>query len=204
MNDNATIFVIDDDPAVRDSLKLLLEQENYNVETFENAGEFLAEYNPTPYSCAIVDVRMPGIDGFQLQAELTRRGNMLPVIFLTGHGDIPLSVRAIKMGALDFLTKPVRADAILATIRTALMESERLSKQVDELHSNAARLSSLTEREQEVMALAINGLNNKLIARSLGISHRTVEIHKARLLKKAGVDNLFELARIVDTNGFRA
>lgn len=203
MNANATVFVIDDDAAVRDSLTILLEQDGIVVETFDSAEAFLAAGRPVRHTCAILDIRMPGLDGMQLQAELSKRGVLLPLIFLTGHGDIPLSVRAIKAGAVDFLTKPVTGTALLQSVQAALLESDRLSTQSEVIQTAAARVASLTDREREVMALAVEGLANKEIARRLGISHRTVEIHKARLMNKTGADTLLELARIAEAGGLR-
>lgn len=203
MSRKPTVFVIDDDPAVRDSLALLLEQEDLVVKTFDSAEAFLANCEPPPHSCAIVDIRMPGMDGLPLQAELTRRGIPMPVIFLTGYGDIPMSVRAIKAGAVDFLTKPVTGNALLESVQAALLESERLGTQSEQNQTAAARIASLTQREREVMVLAVNGLANKEIARHLGISHRTVEIHKARIMHKTGADTVLELARIAEAGGLR-
>lgn len=203
MNASATVFVVDDDPAVRDSLTLLLEVEDIVVESFASAEAFLAVCRPAPRCCAIVDIRMPGMDGLQLQDELTRRKLLLPIIFLTGHGDIPLSVRAIKAGAVDFLTKPVTGAALLESVQAALLESERLSTQAEENQTAAERVANLTEREREVMALAVDGMPNKEIARCLGISHRTVEIHKARIMRKTGAETLLDLARIAEAGGLR-
>lgn len=204
MNGSATVYVIDDDPAVRESLTLLLEQEGFVVECFACAEDFLSTMPTVYHSCAIVDFRMPGIDGLQLLEELTRRGIRLPVIFLTWHAAIPLSVRSIKAGAIDYLTKPVRVAALLESVQAALRESERLGLQDRECQSASARLASLTEREREVMALAVKGLPNKEIARRLGISYRTVEIHRARLMRKVGADTLLDLARIAEAAGLRA
>jgi len=198
-----TVFVVDDDPAVRDSLTLLLEQEDLTVETFDSAEAFLAMCPPVPGCCAIFDINMPGMNGLQLQEELSKRGIALPVIFLTGHGDIPLSVRAIKAGAVDFLTKPATGAALLESVKAALLEGERLSRQVEANQTAAARVGSLTDREREVMVLAVEGLPNKEIARRLGISHRTVEIHKARIMHKTGVDSLLDLVRIAEACGMR-
>lgn len=203
MKGNATVFVVDDDHPVRDSLTLLLEQEDIAVESFDSAESFLAACRSLPRSCAIVDIRMPGMGGMQLQAELSRRGVLLPIIFLTGHGDIPLSVRAIKAGAVDFLTKPVTGTALLESVQAALRESERMSVQAEANHTATTRIANLTEREREVMALAVDGLPNKEIARRLGISHRTVEIHKARIMHKTGADTLLDLARIAEASGLR-
>lgn len=203
MNGDATVFIVDDDPAVRDSLTLLLEQEGLAIETFESAEAFLAVCRSAPRSCAIVDIRMSGMDGMQLQAELSRRGVLLPVIFLTGHGDIPLSVRAVKAGAVDFLTKPVTGAALIQSVQAALLESKKLSSKAEINQTAATRVASLTEREREVMVLAVEGRHNKEIARHLGLSHRTVEIHKARIMHKTGADTLLDLARIVDASGLR-
>lgn len=204
MNDDTTIFVIDDDPAVRDSLTLLLEQEGVAIETYDSAETFLAGYRPSPRSCAIVDIRMPGIDGLQLQSELSKRGVLLPIIFLTGHGDIPLSVRAIKAGAVDFMTKPVTGSALRERVQVALLECEALNEKEIKNHTAASLVARLTEREREVMALAVEGHANKEIARRLLISHRTVEIHKARIMYKTGADNLLDLSRIAEASGFRS
>lgn len=204
MSGKATVFIVDDDHAVRDALTLLLEQEDLAIETFESAEAFLAACRPVPSSCAIIDIRMPGMDGMQLQTELSRRGVLLPLIFLTGHGDIPLSVRAIKAGAVDFLTKPVTSAALMQSIQVALLESERLNSQAAINQMAATCVASLTEREREVMVLAAEGLPNKQIARHLGISHRTVEVHKTRIMHKTGADTLLDLARIVDASGLRA
>jgi len=198
MNARATVFAIDDNSLIRDWLTLLLEQEDIAIEAFDSAESFLEAYRPLPRSCAILDIHMPGMDGMQLQAELSRRGVLLPIIFLTGQGDISLSVCAIKAGAIDFLTKPVRHTTLLESVQAALRESERLTMQAEAINSAMARVASLTERERQVMALAIDGLPNKKVARHLGISHRTVEIHKARIMHKTGAGNLLDLARIAN------
>jgi FixJ family two-component response regulator len=202
MNNKATVYVVDDDPAVRDSLTLLLEQEDIAVEAFDSGESFLtACHGAPPNSCAIIDIRMPGMDGTQLHAELLRRGIRLPVIFLTGHGDIPMSVRAIKAGAIDFLTKPVTGAALLESLRTALNESERLDRQSRKSQTAKERFDGLTLRERQVMSLALQGHANKEIARRLGISHRTVEIHRARVMQKTGANTLLDLARIAQQSG---
>ncbi len=200
MNNHATIYVIDDDAALRDALALLLELDDFSVETFASPMDFLTvcESAAGPRSCAIVDLRMPGMDGLQLQEALTQRGIRLPIVFLSGHGDIPTSVRAIKAGAVNFLTKPVTGVALRKSIEAALQEGARLYAQSQAQQTSAMRLDSLTDREREVLFLATEMLPNKEIARKLGISHRTVEIHKARLMQKTGAATVLDLVRLVD------
>lgn len=201
MSERRTVMIVDDDPAVRDSLALLLEQERLAVETYESAEAFLAAGRFGPRRCAILDIRMPGIDGLKLQSVLSARGVVLPLIFLTGHGDIPMSVRAMKAGAVDFLTKPVTRSALLESVHAALLESDRLRLQAEASRTASARIGSLTEREREVMMLMAQGLANKEIARRLDISHRTVEIHKARVMRKTGAATVLDLARIAREGG---
>lgn len=204
MSDQTKIFVVDDDPAVRDSLTLLLEQEELAVQAFDSAESFLAACDPAWRGCAIIDVRMPGMDGVQLQEELSRRCRLLSVIFLTAFGDIPMTVQAIKAGAVDFLTKPVTGAALMQSVQAALAESDRLQAQAASNHVATSRLSGLTLREREVMALAVAGHSNKEIARRLGISHRTVEIHRGRIMQKTGTSSLLDLARIAQESGVLA
>lgn len=196
MNETPTVYIVDDEAAVRDALHLLLKREPFAVEVCDSAEDFLARPLAERHGCAIVDVRMPGMDGLQLQEELGRRSIALPIIFLTGHGDIPMSVRAIKGGAVDFLTKPVAAERLLQAIHAALIESRRLQTRTSSNRQAASSLAQLTEREREVMLLALAGHPNKEIARRLGISHRTVEIHRAHILRKTGAANLLDLARL--------
>ncbi len=196
------VFIVDDDLAVRDSLSMMLEQESFVVKAFESGEAFLATYQQECHGCAVVDVRMPGMDGLQLQKEMVSRKILLPIIFLTGHGDIPMSVSAIKTGAVDFLTKPITRERLLAAIKPAIRESEKILAQVASTQESKALLASLTEREIEVMALAIAGFPNKEIARRLGISHRTVEIHKSKIMHKTCAENLLDLASIAHEGGF--
>lgn len=197
----ATVFIVDDDPAIRDSLTLMISQENIMVKGFESADAFLAAIQPEHLGCAIIDIRMPGMDGMQLQETLCQRNIQLPVIFLTGHGDIPMSVRAIKAGAVDFLTKPVTREKLMASVRSAIIESEKILSKNNHHQNALSHIADLTGRERDVMALAIQGHPNKEIARQLGISHRTVEIHKAKIMRKTGAINLLDLVRIVHEGG---
>lgn len=191
-----TVYVVDDDEAVRDALAMLLEAAGHAVVTFESAVEFIAYYTPGICGCIILDVDMPGMDGFELQVKLTQFGARIPVIFLTGHGTIPATVRAIKAGAIDFLTKPVDGSLLLTRVRNALDQCIDHQKETVTSLSITSRLAKLSKRELEVMALAVAGYTSKNIAQRLGISFRTVEIHRAHIMQKTGSSNLLELARI--------
>ena len=196
MNDNARIFIVDDDAAVRDSLTMLLEAAGYAVETFRCAGDFLGYISHPINGCIILDVNMPDMDGPALQEELIRRGLQLPVIFLSGHGTIPVTVRTIKAGAMDFLTKPVDGSELMGLVQKALEQDSFKQKKMSSYQSVYSRLATLTAREREVLTLAIAGHVSKEIGKRLGISYRTVEIHRARVLQKTGASNLLELAHI--------
>jgi FixJ family two-component response regulator len=196
-----TVYIVDDDPAVRDSLTLMLQQDGYRIRSFESGEAFLAVADTTTHGCAIIDIRMPGMDGIQLQEEILRRQIPLPVIFLTAHGDIPKSVKAMKAGAVDFLTKPVTRRDLLAALQAASREIAHIETSVANRSQAQAQLETLTERELQVTQLAILGHSNKEIARKLGISHRTIEIHKSNIMKKTGALNLLELARIAHDAG---
>ena len=196
-----TVFVVDDDPAVRDSLSLLLETEGLPVECHESAESFLDTYSADRPGCMVLDVRMNAMSGPELQSELARRGSRLPIIFLTAHGDIPMTVRAMKAGARDFLTKPINGTELLERIQAVLRsERERLNQQ-ESLGREIKRLEYLTQREHEVMMLALAGRANKTIAKQLGISYRTVEIHRSHILQKTGSANMLELAQLASTCG---
>lgn len=196
-----TVFIVDDDAAVRDALALLCDSDGLPAETFDSAEAFLAACHADWRGCIVLDVRMPDMKGPELQDELARRNISLPIIFLTAHGDIPTTVRAIKGGAVDFLTKPIDGSVLLQRIRETIELSVRMQEKAAVSHSLRERLDALTEREREVMALAATGHPNKEIARRLGISHRTVEIHRARVMNKLGAANLIELSRIAEACG---
>lgn len=196
-----TVFVVDDDAAVRDSVCLLLETAGLAVEAHDSAESFLAALDPQRYGCLVLDMRMPGMGGLELQAELARRGALLPIIFLTAHGDIPMTVRAMKAGAADFLTKPVDGAELIERIEAALLRARSDRESVAARQEARARLAALTEREQEILALAVAGCTNKDIARRLGISFRTVEVHRSHILLKTGAATLIELAQLVAAGG---
>lgn len=198
---NPNVFIIDDDAAVRDSLSLMIELAGIQVQSFSNAKAFLNAHQANCFGCIIVDVQMPEMDGMQLQEELLRLNITLPIIFLTGHGNIPMSVKAIKAGAMDFLTKPVIREELLSCIDEAFIKAEKNINNMLQNQSTLCCLSKLTEREKEVMKLAVKGLSNKEIAAYLGISHRTVEIHKSKIMQKTGAENLIDLVLIVHESG---
>jgi FixJ family two-component response regulator len=190
------VFVVDDDQAVRDGLTMLCEAAGLQVKAYESAESFLSELELAQWGCLVLDVRMKGMSGIQLHEELIHREFHLPVIFLTGHGDIPMSVRAIKAGAVDFLTKPVSGAELLDRIIDVLDGQRDLYEQHEEIKAHKRRLGELTPRESEVLMLALAGNNNKTIGKQLQISFRTVEIHRSRILRKMGVANMLELARL--------
>jgi len=198
-----TVYIIDDEHAIRDSLALMIAQENIPVMTFESAEAFLAVCPQECYGCAIIDYRMPEMDGLQLQEELAKRNISLPIIFLTGHGNIPTSVKAMKAGAIDFLTKPVRREKLISVVTNAMIESERTLTESASCKEAEKCIATLTEREYDVMLLAIQGHHNKDIARKLGISHRTVEIHKSNIMHKTGANHVLDLARIAHKSGLK-
>lgn len=191
-----TVFIVDDDAAVRDSLSLLCESAGLRAECFDCAEAFLAAYRPQKTGCLVLDVRMPNMSGQQLHEELACHGDPPPIIYLTAHGDIPMTVRAIKAGAQDFLTKPVDGALLIERIQLALASDLAARQHKDALSGQCARLAQLTEREREIMARAVAGDSNKVIAKRLGISHRTVEIHRTHILQKIGVHNMLELAKV--------
>jgi two-component system response regulator FixJ len=192
------VFIVDDDDAVRRGLTALLGAKGYAVQAFGSAEAFLKALPPHPSGCLLVDIRMPHMSGLELQRELNRRGIALPVIVITGHGDVPVAVAALKAGAVDFLEKPFDSDAILAAIGEALQRgtSSAASGLTLDRETLVARVAQLTPREREVMDLVVAGQPNKVIAHRLQIALRTVEIHRARVMDKTAARNLSELVRI--------
>jgi FixJ family two-component response regulator len=197
----AVVFVIDDDPSVRQSLSDLLATVGLRVETFGSAADFVRDRFPAGPSCLVLDIRLPGLSGLDLQAELAKAGMHLPVIFITGHGDIPMTVRAMKAGAVEFLTKPFRDQDLLDAVQRALeLDRARRARErsVGELR---ARFQSLTPREQEVIALAGAGLMNKQIAGKLGVAEITVKVHRGNAMKKLQAKSLADLIRLSQALG---
>jgi two-component system response regulator FixJ len=200
MSISEKIYVVDDDAAVRDSLRMLLKADGHEVTTYASAEEFLGACEQGIHGCAILDIKMPGLDGQALQAEMNRRGVRLPVIFLSGQGTIPVTVRTIKAGAVDFLTKPVDGAELLSSVREALKQDMSQAGQEANRQTFSPQLSALTAREREIMLLTIEGQTSKEIAKQLSIRYRTVESHRAHILRKTGASNLIELARIASQN----
>jgi FixJ family two-component response regulator len=196
-NEPATVFIVDDDEAVRGSLKLLLKTIGVPAQAYASAQEFLDTFDAQRPGCLVLDIRMPGMSGLELQEALNARGALLPIIFITGHGDVPMAVEAMQRGALDFLQKPFRDQDLLDRIHKAL-ERDRAGREL--LGNRAtirARIAELTPREREVLALVTEGKANKVIAGDLGVSQRTVEIHRAHVMEKMGANSLAHLVRMV-------
>ncbi len=196
MSADRIVFVVDDDDAVRDSLCALLESDGFKTEGFATGQAFLDTYSPDDSGCLIVDVQMPGMSGLELQARLAAQQIDVPIIVITGHGDVPIAVQALKAGALDFFEKPFTDDTILDSVRRALEHSEQLQKEKSLAADAAARIARLTAREHDVLEQLVTGRPNKVIAYELGISPRTVEIHRARVMEKMQARSLSHLVRM--------
>ena len=196
MADAPLVHVVDDDEAVRDSLALLLESSGMSARTYDSAAAFLRALPNLASGCVLTDVRMPDLDGLELQRRLMELGVQMPVIVMTGHGDVPIAVEALKAGAADFLEKPFDDAQLLAAVSSALAAGQRAQDEQAALAGIARRLTSLTPREREVLDRLVAGQPNKSIAYDLGSSPRTVEVHRARVMEKMGVRNLPELVRM--------
>ena len=196
-----TVFIVDDDPAVRESMALLMASAGLVSHGFSSAADFLAAYEVGTSGCLVLDVRMPGMSGTELQERLAEMGADVPIVFLTAYADVPVAVGAVRAGAVDFLTKPVEAEMLLDRVRAALTLD--LSRQEDRAEEARARhrLDALTPREREVLRFVVAGLTNKGIAKSLGLSRRTVETHRANIRRKIGATSLPELVRAAAAGG---
>jgi two-component system response regulator FixJ len=191
-----TVFVVDDDPAIRFAMQALMESIGLKHEILASGDEFLENVSDQRPGCLVLDIRMPGLGGLELQEELIRRGNTLPIIFITGHGDVPMAVDAMQKGAVDFIQKPFRDQDLLDRVREALATDEEQRKTQQEHAEVAERLARLTNREREVFDLVVTGKPNKVIAYELGVSQRTVEIHRARVMEKMCAKSLADLVKM--------
>ncbi len=196
MNAEPTVFVVDDDRDVRDSLRDLVKSVKLAVKSYDSGESFLNEYDPSVPGCLLLDVRMPGMSGLEVQETLRARKLHIPIIFMTGHGDIPMAVQAVQNGALDFLKKPVREQALLDRIRTALERDAELRRRQARRLAAENRLAALTAREREVLDHVCAGKQNKMIAAELGISHKTVEFHRSKIMIKLQANTVADLIRL--------
>ena len=197
-----TVFLVDDDSSVRRALARLIRAAGYKVEAFASAQQFFQSKPETAgVACLVLDVRMPGLNGLELQEALQAANVAIPIIFITGHGDIPMSVQAMKAGAVDFLPKPVREEALLPAIEQALARAARQCAEAAELVDIQRRWESLTPREREVMELVVTGMLNKQIAYELGTVEKTIKVHRSRVMEKMEVNSLAELVRLAEKLG---
>jgi two-component system response regulator FixJ len=197
MNKNPVVMVVDDDSGVRNAMRALLKSVGLNATLYGSAQEFLGAYDPQQPGCLLLDIRMPGMSGMDLQQELNLRGAVVPVIFMSGHADIPMAVEAMQHGAFDFLQKPFRDQDLLDRIQKAIAKDAERRLALGERSRIKTHLESLTEREREVLDLLTTGKQNKQIAQDLGVSPRTIEIHRARVMEKMNAQSVAELVRMM-------
>lgn len=195
-DNQATVFIVDDDQAIRHAMELLMRSVGLRYEIFHSGDDFLEHYSPDRPGCLVLDIRMPGMGGLELQQKLIELHSTLPIIFITGHGDVPMAVKAMQKGAVDFIQKPFRDQELLDRVHEALKTDEERRSEREEQDDIAARIDKLTKREHEVMDLVVTGKPNKVIAYELGVSQRTVEIHRARVMEKMEARSLAELVRM--------
>jgi FixJ family two-component response regulator len=192
-----TVFIVDDDDGVRSSIRLLLKSIGLAATTMASAQDFLASFDPAQPGCLVLDIRMPGMSGMELQQQLNLRGATIPVIFITGHGDVPMAVEAMQLGAFDFLQKPFLDQDLIDRVQKALARDQQTRAALQKHAQIRERLESLTPREREVLELMSKGQQNKVMAGELGLSQRTVEIHRAHVMEKMGANSVAQLVRMV-------
>jgi FixJ family two-component response regulator len=192
-----TVFIVDDDAGVRSSIRMLLRSVGLAATPLASAQEFLAAFDPAQPGCLVLDIRMPGMSGMELQQQLNLRGATMPVIFITGHGDVPMAVEAMQHGAFDFLQKPFRDQDLIDRVQKAIARDRHTRAALQQHDQIRQRLESLTPREREVLELMTRGMQNKVMAGELGLSQRTVEIHRAHVMEKMGADSVAQLVRMV-------
>jgi FixJ family two-component response regulator len=196
--DQPIVFVVDDDASMRQALARLLQSVQLRVEVFASPQEFLQSERPNVPSCLVLDVRLPGLSGLDFQAELAKADVRIPIVFITGHGDIPMSVRAMKAGAVDFLAKPFRDQDLLDAVTAAIQRDQKRLEHENAMTDLRAHFSSLTPREREIMALVASGLMSKQIAAEVGLSEITVKVHRSHLMKKMGARSVADLVRMAE------
>ena len=198
------VYVVDDDPSVREALERLLRSADYGAKTFASASEFLDFSGPDAPGCLVLDIRMPELSGLELQDRLAEKGVSLPIVFLTGYGTVPESVKALKAGAVDFLQKPFEDGELLDAVSRGIKKHRRLRQEQNEMNALHTRLDTLTPREREVFALVVSGMLNKQIALALGTVEKTIKVHRARVKGKMGAQSLADLVRFAEKLGIRS
>ncbi|MBU2876341.1 MULTISPECIES: response regulator transcription factor [Aliiglaciecola] len=196
MTDQQTVYIIDDDEAIRDGMEMLLASIGLNAKSFVNGQEFLKEFNDDMKGCIVLDIRMPKMSGLELQLKLKELNSLLPIIFITGHGDIPMAVEAMRNGAIDFIRKPFNDQNLIDRINEALALNSKQNASIDNKQKEVRKISLLSNREKEVFNLVTEGAMNKMIASELNISERTVEVHRSHVMEKLGAKTLAQLVRI--------
>ncbi len=203
-DDQPVVYVVDDDPSVLRSMERLLRAAAYEFKTFASASEFLDYAHPNVPSCLVLDVRMPGVSGLEVQNHLADKGKAFPIIFITGHGTVPISVQAMKAGAVDFLLKPFDAEDLLGAVSRAIEKDRVARRERNELNQLRARLRTLTPREYEVFGFVVTGMLNKQIAFHLGTTEKTIKVHRARIIEKMGAKSFADLVRFAEKLGIRS
>jgi len=204
IEENPLVYVVDDDPSIRKALERLLRSVGYNAMSFASALEFLDFDHPDVPGCLVLDIKMPNLSGLELQDRMSEKGIFIPIIFITGHGTVPDSVRAMKAGAMDFLQKPFKDDELLSVISRAIARHGRLRQKRERMKTLHARLDTLTPREREVFRLVVRGMLNKQVAYDLGITEKTVKVHRAQVMQKMGAQSLADLVRFAEKLGIRS